>query len=357
MDVLFHTRKISINTKFNISIIFKVIRLPLGMIYGLMMEARNILYNWGGLKQHKFEFPVIAVGNLTMGGTGKTPFTIYLIHLLKNKYKNIAVVSRGYGRKSKGVLLISDGRNVLEPAERSGDELQLIAKKCPGVFVAAAEKRVEGIELIRSQQKPDIVILDDAYQHRSVWRNLNILMVNAAEEWRFNFPIPAGSFREFKRQQKRADIVVVSNRDKINSKNIPPFKQPIFDIQSSLNSVVDHHFKEISNIKKFYGKPCAAFAGIAHPKNFKAALQEKGILITSFRHFADHHSFKQAEIEAIFKEALSENAQAIFCTEKDLVKLTGIIETIFANKNKFPPIVATPLELKMNNEAELINYL
>lgn len=175
--------------------LLKIIVIPFALLYGLIIEIRNILYDLKIMPITKYAVPVISVGNLTAGGTGKTPFVIMLSRLLSAYGKRIAIVSRGYGRKSRGAVLVSDGENILAPADVSGDEPQLIARTLPFAIMAVAEKRKQAIDMILSQFQPQVILMDDGFQHRSVHRDMDIVLWNTQDRFYFNLPLPWQSAR------------------------------------------------------------------------------------------------------------------------------------------------------------------
>jgi tetraacyldisaccharide 4'-kinase len=170
----------------------RILLFPFSLLYGLAVILRNLCYDLGLIKVHKFKTPVIAVGNLVAGGSGKTPVIEYLIRLISPHYR-VATLSRGYGRKTKGFILVSETAN----ASLIGDEPMLYHTKYRNILVATAESRVEGInKLLELQSKPEIILMDDAFQHRSVKPGLNILLLEFDSLFKMNFLLPAGNFRE-----------------------------------------------------------------------------------------------------------------------------------------------------------------
>ena len=180
------------------------------MVYGSILYVRNKLYDWNILKTISYEFPVISIGNLALGGTGKTPHIEYLIRLLQKDYK-IAILSRGYKRTTKGFLLADENSNV----SNIGDEPLQYKLKFKKILVAVDEKRVHGINKIKKNySKTDVILLDDAYQHRSVNPNINILITEYNNLYINDTTIPAGRLREWGTGSKRADIIIVSKTKK-----------------------------------------------------------------------------------------------------------------------------------------------
>ena len=181
-----------------ILIILRFILFPFSILYGLVIEIRNGLFDLGILRSVKFPVPVISVGNITAGGTGKTPFTIYLAYLLKKHFSTIAIVSRGYGRKSRGMQLVSDGQQILLDPSHAGDEPYLIAVHLPDCLVAVSEERSVAVNYLMDNYKPDLILLDDAFQHRQVKRDIDIVLVPVKETYTSKFILPTGNLREYK---------------------------------------------------------------------------------------------------------------------------------------------------------------
>ena len=186
--------------------IIKIILSPLSLLYGIITAFRNFLFNNSVLKSNTFEMPIINVGNLSMGGTGKTPHIEYLIRLLSSNY-NIATLSRGYKRKSKGFVIAENNSSTNE----IGDEPKQYKTKFPETLVTVCENRSLGItEILKSKIKIECVLLDDAFQHRSLKAGLNILLTDYKKLYTRDYVLPSGSLREFRYGAKRADVIIVT---------------------------------------------------------------------------------------------------------------------------------------------------
>ncbi len=328
----------------------KYLLAPAGFLYGLVMDMRNFFYDRGIFKVHKFDIPIISVGNITAGGTGKTPFVIWLAKNLSAKYKKIAVISRGYGRESKGMLIVENHHN----PRFYGDEPSLTAVSLPGAKVLVSEDRKEAIKYVVQNNSADLIILDDAFQHRSVQRDADIVLLNAKERLRCNFPIPAGSLREFKHNLKRADILILTNTEHdFPDENILPPK-PLFKSKGYLKTVVDYNFNEAADIEAFAGKRVAAFSAIAHPENFKEALQKHGIIIEKYFAFRDHYAYKPQDIHKIAAQAREASCNTILCTEKDIVKIAALKESAPKDMAMF---YAVKLETQINEKEILLKKI
>ena len=289
--------------------------MPFSLLYGSILALRNLCYDKGWFKSKSYAIPIICVGNLSTGGTGKSPMIEYLISFLKEDYK-VAVLSRGYKRKTSGF------RDVLinSKAEDVGDEPLQIKRKFPEVMVAVCADRQEGIEKIRI--KANVILLDDAFQHRKVRASTNILLTTFNDLYVHDMVLPAGNLRESKRGAKRADLVMVTKCPEKYS------HAKLQEIQYILNLKPPQkiYFSKISYDESICGisktlplnyllnKNFTLVTGIANPKPLVEFLKQKQF---NFEHkkFPDHHHFSDSEIKN-FKEK-----EIILTTEKDFVRL------------------------------------
>ena len=304
--------------------------MPLAWLYGLVVGIRNMMFDFGMLKSVSFKLPVICVGNLTVGGTGKTPHTEYLIRLLSKEWQ-VAVLSRGYKRKSRGYRLATDETGMKE----IGDEPYQMKHKFPHIHMAVDGNRCRGIkELMKDSVVPptDVVILDDAYQHRYVQAGLNILLMDYHRLIYFDQLLPAGRLREHKSGRCRADIVIVTKCPQY----ITPMDQRgivrSLDLES-WQKVFFTTYRYPDNIEDLGDNPLLV-TGIASPEQMVYDLSK---IIPKFElmSFPDHHNFSEKDIENIRKRA---NGRTIITTEKDATRLNGLenmkvipIEVAFMN--------------------------
>ena len=302
--------------------------LPISLLYHIVLSIRHKLYDWRILKSLRFEYPIICVGNLNLGGTGKTPHTEYLIQLLKDNFR-VATLSRGYGRKTKGFQRV-DSQSTYETV---GDEPLLYFKKFPFVQVAVDEDRIEGVEkLITSQNTPDVILLDDAFQHRSIKAGLNILLTEYQHLYCDDFLFPAGTLRDIRSAAMRADIIVVSKSPKelgegekqqIVNKLKPTEKQKVFF--SSLEYAPLQPLNETAKTApSIHADSVLAFCGIANPRPFVEELKAR-FQTVDFLHFADHHAYTENDIKTILTRFRNINGEKkiIVTTEKDAARLTN----------------------------------
>ena len=341
--------------------------LGLSWLYGLGVGFRNLLFEMGILKSRSFDVPVISVGNITVGGTGKTPHVEYLIRLLKNKV-HVAVLSRGYKRKSKGFVL-SDKNT---PMRMIGDEPYQIKQKFPDITVAVDKKRTRGITKLTEEgdgKKIGVVLLDDAFQHRYVKPGINILLVDYHRLVIYDRLLPAGRLREPVKAKDRADIVIVTKCPK----DLKPMEfrvitkaMKLYPYQQLYFSTHDYDapkavYPDLAGLDKLSGldaissKNILLLTGIASPEQLMHDLQELKSQITPMT-FGDHHNFKRKDIEAI-NDTFAQMAEPkmILTTEKDATRLTvaeGLSDEVKKNLYTLPMriVIMQDQEEEFNNK-------
>ena len=324
--------------------IVRFLLFPIAVLYDLITSIRNLFFNVGIFKQTSFKIPIIVVGNLSVGGTGKTPQIENLIRLLKDNFK-IAVLSRGYKRKTKGFVLLNKTHSALDV----GDEPIQYYKKFNSVDVAVNANRVEGISNLIKLKSPEVILLDDAYQHRKVKGSFYILLTKYQDLFTDDFLLPTGNLRESRRGAKRSDIIVVTKcpvnlnltqQNKIKNQ-LKRYNKTVFFTSISyadkLNGDKEILVKELKNYK------ILLVTGIANPNPLLEYLDKNEI---DFEHlnFPDHHDFNQNDVNKIEKEFLNITTKnkLILTTEKDYTRLENKInnvsyieiETTFIGENK-----------------------
>tara|TARA_B100000963_G_scaffold238151_1_gene208241 strand:- start:248 stop:1261 length:1014 start_codon:yes stop_codon:yes gene_type:complete len=325
--------------------LLRKILLPLNLVYFIVTYIRNKLYDWNFFKSISFDFPVIGVGNLSVGGTGKTPLVEYLIKLLKIDYK-IAVLSRGYGRKSKGFVLSQIDTNV----KIIGDEPFQIKNKFPNIEVAVDNNRQNGISrLIKLDTNPDVVILDDSFQHRKVNPGLSILLTPFDSLFCDDFLLPAGNLRESTIGSSRAQIIIVTKcpsiltdieKKKIHQKLKINKQQRLF--YSSIvydNSI--YSAKKTKSIKYLTKQKFTLVTGIANSTPLVNYLNSLGLKYDHLK-FSDHHEYKNSDLKLISSKPL------VLTTEKDHSKLNLVDHN---------SIYYLPIKVKIENSNEFDNSI
>lgn len=339
----------------------RLLLLPFAWIYGTVVMIRNLFYDKGWIKQVSFPFPVIVIGNLSTGGTGKTPMTAFLADVFRKKYR-VAILSRGYGRNTKGFRIV----NKYDSADASGDEPLLYAQLFDDVTVAVCENRVTGIQNLSSHNpSPEIYLLDDAYQHRSVRPGLSVLLTDCKHLYSDDMLLPAGNLREPASGAGRADIIVITkcNKDisiqeqntimrKVQWKPSQPvyfsyirYREPVYIKDNTEFSLAD--------------KSVFLFCGIARPDGLMQYIRINADK-TEFKFYPDHYSYSEKDIRELadnFNKFAAENKNAVLLTtRKDLMRLTDnsirdIINTL--------PLAVIDIELKFidNSETEFTKHI
>lgn len=298
--------------------------LPFSLLYGIAVALRNWFFDKQILKKAKVDMPVLSVGNISVGGVGKTPLVELLIEKISAS-RQCGVVSRGYGRTSTGTIVVSDGNGNLASVEQSGDEPSQLARKFPNAIVVVSEQRVSGahkaIELGATA-----IVLDDGFQHQYLHRDLNIAVVTAREILEGDWLLPAGNRREPVSSLKRADIVIVSRCDDramfdSAEEKLKRFGKAIAGIQTKLKSFNRVLSNQKKGIKEIQGKGVVTFSGIGHPESFERMLKQSGAEIIEHFAFSDHHWYEDEDMRRVENAFENDKADFIITTEKDAMRL------------------------------------
>ncbi len=300
------------------------------LLYRLIVSLRNRLYDRQILKSVKLSRPVISVGNITVGGTGKTPCAIGLARMLQRLGYQPAVISRGYGGKNpQPVNVVSDGKSLLLGAREAGDEPLLIARSVPGVPVlTGAERRLTGQAAI-DNFGAQVLVCDDAFQHRRIFRDINIVLLDAQRPFGNGHLLPRGELRESVSGLRRADCIILTRADKTDSLHPDIVRAagktglPVFRAL--------HRFKEMTRPSEdvslspsdLQGKKVCAFCGIARPESFKAILGEAGADLLSFIDFPDHYAYSRSDLDVLKNHFQSCGADYWITTEKDAMRIAS----------------------------------
>ena len=338
---------------------------PLACLYGIGVGMRNLLFEMGVLKSRSFSIPVISVGNITVGGTGKTPHVEYLIRLLKDQL-NVAVLSRGYKRKSSGFVL-SDKDT---PMPMIGDEPYQMKQKFPDITVAVDKKRTRGISMLTAEDsdlKVDVVLLDDAFQHRYVKPGINILLVDYHRLLIYDELLPAGRLREPVGAKDRADIVIITKCPK----DLKPMEfrvitkaMKLFPYQQLFFSTLEYdaprpvfanepNMAAIESVEALADKNILLLTGIASPEQLTHDLQDFHSQITPLT-FGDHHNFSRKDVETINETfAKLPEPRLVLTTEKDATRLQ-VVDGLTDEVKRH--LYALPLRIAiMQNQQEEFN--
>ena len=312
--------------------------LPFAILYGLGVRLRHFLYDRGWLSSKRYPFPIVCVGNLAVGGTGKTPMVEYLVRLLGQE--QVAILSRGYRRKTRGFVLADDSATAMT----LGDEPYQYHRKFPRATVAVCESRQEGIERLLENPHFKYIILDDAFQHRKVQAGTNLLLTSYDKLYTQDFLLPVGSLRDIRSRARKAQIIIVTKcpeltqteQEKIIQQLKPLPSQKVYFTTIAYSDRVYSH-EDSQALKDFIATPFTLVTGIANPTPLVDFLEKQG---ASFEHLAysDHHHFSNRELEFLRQK------ERILTTEKDYVRLEGALPTLYY----------LPIETQFLNDQRLI---
>ena len=290
---------------------------------------RNLFFDKNIFKSKNVNANIISVGNITVGGSGKTPLVIYIADLLKSSGERVGVLSRGYGRKSKGYKLVSDGENIFTDVQESGDEIYHTVLECK-VPAAVCESRVYGAEQLIKETNVNIIVLDDGFQHRWINRDMDIVIIEQrfirADNFFTHNLLPTGNLREPFSSLQRSDAIVV-NRKFSEEEEIPDEiwkyvnRKEIFTAHYKAISFVDIVKKDEYKLEDFEGQKSLVVSGIANPFSFLNALSQTSVDVSNKLIFRDHKNYSQKEVQQIRKNFYATNSHSVVTTEKDAVKL------------------------------------
>ncbi len=300
----------------------------LSVFYALALRLRHALYRLGVVRQLNLALKVISVGNITLGGTGKTPTVIQIAGLLLRNQRHPIVISRGYGRKDESaIVIVSDGESVLVDTETGGDEPVLIGSVLPEVPVVVGSDRYQAAVFAQKKFDIDTVVLDDGFQHLRLKRDLDIVLVDAADPFGNGKLFPAGILREPLTALKRAQVVLITGENRagdlgelkgIIGRNT---KAKIFTSRQSPADIIDIMTGDTRPLSALRGTTVLAFSGIARPASFATLLRTLGADIRAMIAYPDHHAYKESDLAALFKKAAEEKVSMMITTEKDAARL------------------------------------
>jgi len=294
----------------------------LSLPYCGVVSLRNLLYDRHVIEQKRLSCPVVSVGNITVGGTGKTPTVITIANLLKEQGYRPAVLSRGYGGHARGpVNVVSDGKHVLMGWQEAGDEPVLMANSLPGVPVLVGAKRFLTGKAAVEQFGADILLLDDAFQHRQLFRDLDLVLLDWAHPLGNGFLLPRGPLREASSALLRAHLLL---RTGVAEKCEPlpvNIELPSFRGVHKPTGIVSEKTGKIAPLESLRGQKVMAFSGIGSPEGFRQSLAALGAEVAAYRDFPDHHPYSVSDIAALRRLAAQSRASLLITTEKDGVRL------------------------------------
>lgn len=340
--------------------LLKIILYPFVPLYTLVIGIRNFLFDQNIFRSKKIDAKIISVGNITVGGSGKTPMVIYLTNLIKELGCKVGVLSRGYGRDTVGYLLVSNENEILTTVEECGDEIFQTVMDC-NVPAAVSENRVNGAIKMIADTSVNFIVLDDAFQHRWIERDLDLLVIDENFLTRKSFfthnLLPTGLMREGFNSINRADAVIINrkffNRELNNATEFDFLKnKKVFTSYYKALSFVDMTRKTEYPLNEFSGQDSLVVSGIARPESFLNILKNTNVNTNNKMIFSDHKKYTFKEVQRIRKEFYSTNSHSVVTTEKDAVKLSR-----FAKELDDIDIFYLKIALALDDEESFKDYI
>ncbi len=337
----------------NRNILLRIILFPLALLYSVVTALRNLLYDRGWLRSFTLGVPVISVGNFTAGGTGKTPFVISLCAILQNHGFKVGIITRGYKRRSRGQVVVSTGNGSLVNAQIAGDEPFLIAGKTRNAVVVCDRNRLAAGTSARESYGCNLLIADDAFQHRKMERNIDIVLWDASTDPSLSRILPLGLMRESWRALQRATILVFTRTNKIAENQATFFSRqradlPQFCAALKIDRIENPFNCDVLDATLLTGTKIFAFCGLGNPDQFFATVKNQGPKELIVRRFADHHQYSADDLSKMALDARRNRCDYIFTTEKDYMNLpqnssaTGSIYVV-----KIRMLISPALELQI----------
>jgi tetraacyldisaccharide 4'-kinase len=339
-----------------------IILAPLGALYSAATRVRRALYKAGALRVHKISAPVISVGNITTGGTGKTPLVEWVARAVAKEGRRVCILTRGYGRarESKRVV-VSDGEHIFADAKEGGDEPRLLAENLRGVAAVVSDAdRVTAARWAVETLKSEVFILDDGFQHLRIARNLDMVVVDATNPWGGGKLLPRGRLREPLRELARADCIILTRCEQAN--DIDSLRKQAQRLSGASPILLSHTRTRMlrplnaemvkgivsglsSHPSSLRPHPFLAFCAIGNPASFYKHLKKDGYTLKLTRAFADHHAYTQRDIDNLISDAQRAGALALLTTAKDAVKLRSLRFDL--------PCYVLEIELEFDDEDKL----
>lgn len=330
---------------------------PLSLLWGVVVYVRGKLFDFGFLPTRGFDLPIISVGNLAVGGTGKTPHVEYILRLLHAEGYQPAMLSRGYGRRTKGYLLADERTS----GEEIGDEPFQVSRNCPFAPVAVCEKRVKGVErLLRDRPDIDVIVLDDAYQHRYIRPGFSVLLTAASRLFTSDRLLPLGRLREPPSAASRADVIIITKCGEDERPvlcNAPP--RPLYYSKIVYGLPYKWSGDAVSDELFYEGRRVLLLVGVADPSPLIRHITEYGAAVVKTLRFPDHHAFTPAELSRVRDEWDGMGEQSVVVTtEKDAARLKGFTEML--PKEKLARLYVQPITVSVeaaNHRQQTFNQL
>lgn len=329
----------------------KLLLLPLSFIYLLITKLRNKFYDWGIFRSRELGVPVISVGNIAVGGTGKTPFTISLTNYMIDRGFSPVIITRGYKKKSKGQVIISKGEKPLVSADLAGDEPYLMAQRTAACVIADPDRYQAGLTAVK-RLNCDLIIADDAFQHRKLKRDINIVLWDSSHNPKTSKPLPAGYLRESLTGIKRADYLVFTRINSVDSNLAEYFRQYNAIPHYAAPLITQKLYKEKNEaeleISKIENRKVLAFCGLGNPTQFFKTVEKLEPKLIIKRKFPDHYKYTAENLEELLEMGRKNKIDYLITTEKDLANFPS---------NHVPDEKILILQVKMEINSNLLSEI
>jgi tetraacyldisaccharide 4'-kinase len=340
--------------------------LPFLWLYRAVVAIRNFCYDRSIFKSKKISAFVISIGNLSMGGTGKTPLTIFLAKALRDQGWKVAIVARGYRREKSGLVVVSDGKQILADMAEAGDEPLLMAQACNGILVIVDRQKLNAARAAVERFAPDIILVDDGFQHRQLYRDLDVVTIDArlplSHLWRF----PAAPMRESASSLRRADFVILNTGGQNDGEKTAQRFHKYTAAKIFRGALQGMGWRELAEkasqklrpLALVREQPVLLVSGIAHPERFRQSVEKLGAHVVDEMKFWDHHRYQKSDLAAIESTRKACRARYILTTSKDAGKLAAlneaaampfwVLETALAMDDEFLPMFLNTVRSKMD---------
>ena len=303
-----------------------VISFSLSFIYAILVAIRNFFYETNILSTKSLNCKVISIGNITLGGSGKTPTVEYLSNLLQSKGHKVGIISRGYKRKSKSTLVVTDGKKKPESWKHVGDEPFLLAHKLENIPIVVGTSRYKAGSMMIEKFQPDVILIDDGFQHLSLHRDLDIVLVNSKDKRSDHKLIPSGKLREPISNLTKADLIIITKSNIHAPSNylinkIESFNRPTIYNELQIDSLLQIKSNKINKLDKIANKKVYLFSALGDNESFKKIMGYTDAKIVGHSKYPDHYHYTLDDLNDIEQKATKCNAEFLITTEKDLVKI------------------------------------
>ena len=320
----------------------------LSWIYNLVTSLRNLLFDYVDICIKRVPCVVISIGNITAGGTGKTPMTIFLALSLREKGYTVAILSRGYLRNTSGTVLVSKGNGPICSWEDCGDEAYMMANQTKSLPIVVDNKRIRGAKYLITMFAPDIIILDDGFQHRSIARDLDILLINGSDKLDDHKLLPLGKLRESWHNTKRSDVLIITKKNPANHivEKIKHLNKPTYKTKSN-NYISDACNVLIDSVEG--DEDVFVFSGIGDFSTFLSGVEDYGFSIAGFKAYEDHYKYSKKDILSLERNAKVSGADLMITTDKDWAKII--------NFNPSYKILAMGISVELENDTKFFKLV